>query len=179
MTAFLTSLPAQVVAGLILIGLAGAVRAFTNNRVVRSRVRLTMGLGVLFVGLNAVLAASDIVRPEMRPLVVSVGQLLFAYALIHFVVLVVVNPLRADRVPDYFPTIVQDVLVGAVDVATDRVETPEEVAAVIRAAIAHVPAERIFPCTNCGMVPLSRGVAQAKLRALGAGAALVRWELGR
>ena len=111
LTAFLTSLPAQVVAGLILIGLAGAVRAFTNNRVVRSRVRLTMGLGVLFVGINAVLAASDIVRPEMRPLVVSVGQLLFAYALIHFVVLVVVNPLRADRVPDYFPTIVQDVLV--------------------------------------------------------------------
>ena len=57
------------------------------------------------------LGAPDIVRPEMRPLVVSIGQLLFAYALIHFVVLVLVNPLRADRVPDYFPTIVQDVLV--------------------------------------------------------------------
>ena len=98
-------------AGLILFGLAGAVRAFTNNRVVRGRVRLTMGLGVLFVGINAALAASDIVRPEMRPLVVSISQLLFAYALIHFVVLVLVNPLRADRAPDYFPTIVQDVLV--------------------------------------------------------------------
>ena len=98
-------------AGLILIGLAGAVRAFTTNRVVRGRVRLTMVLGVLFVGINAVLAASDVVRPEMRPLVVSISQLLFAYALIHFVVLVLVNPLRADRVPDYFPTIVQDVLV--------------------------------------------------------------------
>ncbi len=111
MSAFLSSLPAQVVAGLILIGLAAVVRAFTNNRVVRGRVRLTMGLGVLFVGINAVLAASDLVRPEMRPLVVSISQLLFAYALIHFVVLVLVNPLRADRVPDYFPTIVQDVLV--------------------------------------------------------------------
>jgi 5-methyltetrahydropteroyltriglutamate--homocysteine methyltransferase len=73
----------------------------------------------------------------------------------------------------------KDVLVGAVDVATDRIETPEEVAAVIRAAMAHVPAERIFPCTNCGMVPLSRAVARGKLQALGAGAALVRRELGR
>ena len=49
----------------------------------------------------------------------------------------------------------KDVLVGAVDVATDQIETPEQVAAVIRAAMAHVPAERIFPCTNCGMVPRS------------------------
>ena len=111
MSALLSSLPAQVVAGLVLVGLALAVRAFTTNRVVRGRVRLTVVLGVLFVGINAVLATSDLVRPEMRPLVVSISQLLFAYALIHFVVLVLVNPLRADRVPDYFPTIVQDVLV--------------------------------------------------------------------
>lgn len=111
MSALLSSLPAQVVAGLILIGLAAAVRAFTTNRVVRGRVRLTIVLGVLFVGINAVLAFSNVVRPETRPLVVSISQLLFAYALIHFVVLVLVNPLRADRVPDYFPTIVQDVLV--------------------------------------------------------------------
>jgi 5-methyltetrahydropteroyltriglutamate--homocysteine methyltransferase len=45
--------------------------------------------------------------------------------------------------------------------------------------MAHVPAERIFPCTNCGMVPLSRAVARGKLQALAAGAALVRRELGR
>ena len=64
----------------------------------------------------------------------------------------------------------KDVLVGAIDVATDRVESAEEVAATIRAALAFVPAERIYPCTNCGMVPLSRAVARAKLRALGAGA---------
>jgi 5-methyltetrahydropteroyltriglutamate--homocysteine methyltransferase len=72
----------------------------------------------------------------------------------------------------------KDVLVGSVDVATERVETPDEVAAVIRAALRHVPAERLFPCTNCGMVPLPRAVARAKLAALGAGAALVRRELG-
>jgi len=72
----------------------------------------------------------------------------------------------------------KDVLVGAVDVASDRVETAEDVAATIRAAMKHVPPERIYPCTNCGMVPLAREVARGKLRALGAGAALVRAELG-
>jgi 5-methyltetrahydropteroyltriglutamate--homocysteine methyltransferase len=72
----------------------------------------------------------------------------------------------------------KDVLVGAIDVASDRVETPAEVAAVIREAMRHVKAEQIFPCTNCGMVPLDRELARAKLRALAAGAALVRRELG-
>jgi 5-methyltetrahydropteroyltriglutamate--homocysteine methyltransferase len=72
----------------------------------------------------------------------------------------------------------KDVLVGCIDVATDRVETPDDVAATIRRALEYVPAARLFPCTNCGMVPLSRDVARAKLRALGAGARLVRKELG-
>jgi 5-methyltetrahydropteroyltriglutamate--homocysteine methyltransferase len=71
----------------------------------------------------------------------------------------------------------KDVLVGAIDVATDRVETPDEVAATLRAAMKHVPAERMYPCTNCGMVPLGRQVARAKLGALAAGAALVRREV--
>jgi 5-methyltetrahydropteroyltriglutamate--homocysteine methyltransferase len=71
----------------------------------------------------------------------------------------------------------KDVLVGAIDVATEEVETPEQVAALIRAAMTHVTPARIYPCTNCGMVPLPREVARAKLRALGAGTALVRREL--
>ena len=71
----------------------------------------------------------------------------------------------------------KDVLVGAIDVASDRVESPEEVAATIRAALAYVPAAKLYPCTNCGMVPLARGLARAKLHSLGAGAALVRAEL--
>ncbi len=70
----------------------------------------------------------------------------------------------------------KDVLVGTIDVATDRVETPEDVAKTIRAALKYVPAKRLYPCTNCGMVPLARDVARGKLRALGAGAALVRAE---
>jgi 5-methyltetrahydropteroyltriglutamate--homocysteine methyltransferase len=68
----------------------------------------------------------------------------------------------------------KDVLVGAIDVASERVETPEEVAETLRKASRFVPPERIQACTNCGLVPLSREVAQAKLRALAAGAALAR-----
>jgi len=71
----------------------------------------------------------------------------------------------------------KDVLVGAVDVANEEVETPAQVAAVIREALRHVAPSRLFPCTNCGMVPLDRELARAKLRALGAGAALARQEL--
>jgi 5-methyltetrahydropteroyltriglutamate--homocysteine methyltransferase len=71
----------------------------------------------------------------------------------------------------------KDVLLGAIDVATDRIETAEEVAATIRRALRHVPAARLYPCTNCGMAPLAASVAYAKLAALAEGAALVRREL--
>jgi len=71
----------------------------------------------------------------------------------------------------------KDVLVGAIDVANEQVETPEQVAETIRAAMAFVPAHRLLPCTNCGMVPLAREVARGKLRALAAGAEIVRREL--
>jgi len=68
----------------------------------------------------------------------------------------------------------KDVLVGVIDVASDQVETPEEVAATIRQALKYVPKNRLFPCTNCGMAPMSRDIALAKLKALAAGAALAR-----
>jgi 5-methyltetrahydropteroyltriglutamate--homocysteine methyltransferase len=70
------------------------------------------------------------------------------------------------------------VMVGSVDVATMEVETPEQVATTIRAAMEFVDAGQISPCTNCGMAPLPRNVAAGKLRALGAGAEIVRRELG-
>jgi 5-methyltetrahydropteroyltriglutamate--homocysteine methyltransferase len=66
----------------------------------------------------------------------------------------------------------KDVLVGVIDVATDTVETPEAVATTIAAALQYVPRERLFPCTNCGMAPMERHVAAAKLHALAAGARL-------
>jgi len=65
-----------------------------------------------------------------------------------------------------------------IDVATEQVETPEQVAETIHEALEHAPAERIFPSTNCGMVPMPRAVALGKMQALAAGAALVRKELG-
>ena len=71
----------------------------------------------------------------------------------------------------------KDVLVGCIDVASTRVETPEDVANVIRAALKYVPKDRLYPCTNCGLVPLPRDVARAKLKALGDGAALMRKEM--
>ena len=72
----------------------------------------------------------------------------------------------------------KDVLLGAIDVASDHVESAEEVAATIRRAMKFVPAHRIQPCTNCGMAPLDRRIAMAKLEALAKGAALVRREVG-
>ncbi len=69
------------------------------------------------------------------------------------------------------------VMVGAIDVASHTVETPEEVAETLRKALQFVDADKLYPCTNCGMAPLPRHVANAKLKALGAGAAIVRREL--
>jgi len=72
----------------------------------------------------------------------------------------------------------KDVLVGVIDVASDAVETPEEVAATIVTAMKFVPKERLLPCTNCGMAPMDREIAIAKLNALAAGAALARRRYG-
>jgi 5-methyltetrahydropteroyltriglutamate--homocysteine methyltransferase len=68
----------------------------------------------------------------------------------------------------------KDVLVGVIDVASDTVETPEDVAATIGDAMRYIPRERIIPCTNCGMAPMRRDIAEAKLMSLGQGAALAR-----
>jgi 5-methyltetrahydropteroyltriglutamate--homocysteine methyltransferase len=71
----------------------------------------------------------------------------------------------------------KDVLVGAIDVATDAVESAEDVAAVAAEAAKYIPKERVLLCTNCGMAPMRRNVATAKLRALAEGAALARSRL--
>jgi len=71
------------------------------------------------------------------------------------------------------------VMVGAIDVASSAIETPEEVADTLRRALQFVDADKLYPCTNCGMAPLSRQVARGKLAALNAGAQIVRDELAR
>jgi 5-methyltetrahydropteroyltriglutamate--homocysteine methyltransferase len=68
----------------------------------------------------------------------------------------------------------KDVQIGVIDVATDKIETPEEIAGVIAEAAKHVAKEKIIPSTNCGMAPMRRDIAEKKLRALGNGAALAR-----
>lgn len=69
------------------------------------------------------------------------------------------------------------VMVGAIDVASNTVEAPEDVAETLRKALRFVDADKLYPCTNCGMAPLSRSVARGKLEALSAGAEVIRREL--
>lgn len=69
------------------------------------------------------------------------------------------------------------VMVGAIDVATNTVETPEKVADTLRKALQFVDADKLYPSTNCGMAPLAREVARGKLNALSAGAQIIRKEL--
>jgi 5-methyltetrahydropteroyltriglutamate--homocysteine methyltransferase len=79
-----------------------------------------------------------------------------------------------SHVPPHLMALLEgkEVMVGAIDVATDRIETPEQVAATLREALRYVPRGKLLACTNCGMAPMDRGIAEAKLRALGAGTRL-------
>jgi 5-methyltetrahydropteroyltriglutamate--homocysteine methyltransferase len=83
---------------------------------------------------------------------------------------------RNSRVPMELMRLLdgKEVQIGVIDVATDEVETPEQVADVIGEAMRYVAKEKILPATNCGMAPMRREIASAKLMALGAGAALAR-----
>jgi 5-methyltetrahydropteroyltriglutamate--homocysteine methyltransferase len=67
---------------------------------------------------------------------------------------------------------------GVIDVASDTIETAEDVAATIEAVMNFVPKQNIIATTNCGMAPMRRDIAEAKLMALGAGAALARKRFG-
>jgi 5-methyltetrahydropteroyltriglutamate--homocysteine methyltransferase len=87
---------------------------------------------------------------------------------------------RSSRVPISLLKLLdgKNVQVGVIDVATDDVETPEQVAAVIAEAMKYVPKERIIAGTNCGMAPMRWDVAYAKLAAVGKGAELARQKFG-
>jgi 5-methyltetrahydropteroyltriglutamate--homocysteine methyltransferase len=87
---------------------------------------------------------------------------------------------RNARVPMHLLKLLEgkDVLVGVIDVASDEVETPEDVAAVIGEAMKYVSKDKIVASTNCGMAPMRWDVAYAKLAALGRGAELARRRLG-
>lgn len=83
-----------------------------------------------------------------------------------------------SNVPFYLIELIRGkkVMVGAIDVATNTIETPEEVADTLRKTLEFVAVENLYPSTNCGMAPLSRKVARGKLSALSAGAEIIRKE---
>src|SRR5262249_22829435 len=87
---------------------------------------------------------------------------------------------RNARVPMHLLKLLdgKDVLVGVIDVASDVVETPEDVVAVISEAMKYVAKDKVVAATNCGMAPMRWDVAYAKLAALGRGAELARKRLG-
>src|ERR1700733_7494563 len=72
----------------------------------------------------------------------------------------------------------KDVLLGVIDVGTDTVESPEDIVSTVEAALRFVPRQRLVLCTNCGMAPMRRDIAAAKLAALGQGAVLARSAFG-
>ena len=85
-----------------------------------------------------------------------------------------------SHVPPHLMALLEgkDVMVGVIDVASDEIETPEQVADTIGKALQFVPRMRLIPCTNCGLAPMSRAIAVKKLEALAAGAALARQRYG-
>ncbi len=85
-----------------------------------------------------------------------------------------------SRVPIHLIKLLEgkDILIGAIDVASDEIETPEKVAAVIGEATKYAAKEKIFGCTNCGMAPMRRDIAYGKLAALAKGAELARKKFG-
>ena len=79
-----------------------------------------------------------------------------------------------SKVPSELMRLLSDkeIMVGVVSVVGDHIETAEEVESNINEALKHIEAERLIPCTNCGMAPISTEVAKQKLKALGKGAAM-------
>ncbi len=70
------------------------------------------------------------------------------------------------------------ILVGAIDVASKKVETPEQVADILREATKYAEPQNILGCTNCGLVTFSQEIANAKMQALALGAKILNQELG-
>jgi 5-methyltetrahydropteroyltriglutamate--homocysteine methyltransferase len=87
---------------------------------------------------------------------------------------------RNAKVPVDLLTLLKgkEVAVGVIDVASDAIESADDVAATIEAVLKHVPKEKVVASTNCGMAPMHRDIATAKLKALGQGAALARRRFG-
>jgi len=103
-------LPTHAIAAAALLVAVAALRVFTRNRLVRNRLRLTLVLLAATLGVEVVLRVASL-TPDLHAALLPIGRLLFALSTIHLAVLVLVNPLRVDRIPERFPTIVQDAII--------------------------------------------------------------------
>ena len=103
-----TALRVGIGAGLLLVALI--VRAASVNRLVRRKLRLSFFLALAYA-LASIALGQFALSPDMAARVVSINQLCLALAVINLVVVVAINPLRADRVPERFPNIVQDTII--------------------------------------------------------------------
>jgi small-conductance mechanosensitive channel/CRP-like cAMP-binding protein len=102
--------PAHLLAGVVLLGLTLAAGLLTANRLIRSRLRVSFALLVAFLALDAFLILAS-PEPELASQLRSVETLTLALAIINALVMLLINPIRVDRVPERFPAIVQDAVV--------------------------------------------------------------------
>jgi small-conductance mechanosensitive channel/CRP-like cAMP-binding protein len=105
-----TDVALRIVIGSAVLLLALAIRAASVNRLVRRKLRLSFFLALAYI-LVSVFLGRFALSPDMAARVLSVIQLSMALAIINLVVVVAINPLRADRVPERFPIIVQDTII--------------------------------------------------------------------
>jgi small-conductance mechanosensitive channel/CRP-like cAMP-binding protein len=114
-----------VILGAAVLLAAVLVRAYSRNRLVQRKLRLSIVVSGIYVALNAALVWPPLV-PGLREQIVSIEQLVILLAALNLLILVVVNPLRVDRIPDRFPTIVQDFLLVGLFLVVATLAFPEK-----------------------------------------------------
>jgi small-conductance mechanosensitive channel/CRP-like cAMP-binding protein len=86
--------------------------SLTVNRLIRRKLRLSLVLFAAYMAIDVAMAISSLrISLDTQIQLASFAKLALAAALINAAVFLLVNPLRADRVPDHFPIILQDAIV--------------------------------------------------------------------
>ncbi len=107
----MTPQTAHLLLGVAALAVTLGIMSLTVNRLVRRKLRLSVFLFVIYVGAMSILALKPGLAPATEEQILALAKLAFAAAIVNALVFALVNPLRVDRVPDRFPTIVQDALV--------------------------------------------------------------------
>jgi small-conductance mechanosensitive channel/CRP-like cAMP-binding protein len=101
------------------------VHTYSSNRLVQRKLRLSIVVAGVYVALNLALAFAPM-SSGVRDQLASVEQLVILLAALNVLIRVAVNPLRVDRIPDRFPTIVQDFLLVGVFLVVATIAFPEK-----------------------------------------------------